>query len=243
MWDVKQKAREFGVNMSEKIVVFDLGGVMVRICRSLKEAGERCGIEVRDEDITLERRAERRAIHAEYERGRIGCEEFFVAIARTTGGKYTPEQFHTMHMNWIIDEYAGVSELIDDLHAAGIATGVLSNTNASHWGQMQGLAADGSVTVPKFPTTTKPMHRHASHLFGLAKPDRAIYHEFAQRTGFAPGQIVFFDDLPENVGAARMAGWKSHVVDHMGDTAGQMRGYLRAEHGIVLSGTGVPPVW
>ncbi len=228
--------------MAVKIVVFDLGGVVVRICRSLKEAGERCGIAVRDEDITPERRAERRAIHAEYERGRIGCEEFFVAIARTTGGKYTPEQFRAMHMSWIIDEYAGVSELIDDLHGAGIQTGVLSNTNASHWGQMQGLATDGRVVVPKFPTTTKPMHRHASHLFGLAKPEVAIYQEFARRTGSAPGEIVFFDDLPENVAAARGAGWTSHVVDHMGDTAGQMREYLRAEHGIVLGGTRDAPV-
>lgn len=221
-----------------KIVVLDLGGVVVRICRSLKEAGERCGIDVRDEDITPERRAERRAIHAEYERGRMGCEEFFVAIARTTGGKYTPEQFRAMHMHWIIDEYAGVSELIDDLHAAGIATGVLSNTNASHWGQMQGLGA----TAPKFPTTTKPMHRHASHLLGQAKPDAAIYHEFAKRTGFAPGAIVFFDDLPENVAAAKGAGWHSHVVDHTGDTARQMRAYLLAEHRIELRGAGALPV-
>ncbi len=225
-----------------KMVVFDLGGVVVRICRSLKEAGARCGIDVADGDITPERRAERRAIHAEYERGRLGCEEFFVAIAQTTGGKYTPEQFRLMHMSWIIEEYAGVRELIDDLHAAGVQTGVLSNTNASHWGQMQGVATDGSATAPKFPTTTKPMHRHASHLFGLAKPEAAIYHEFAKRTGFAPGEIVFFDDLEENVEAARGAGWNAHVVDHMGDTAKQMREHLWREYGIGVRGTGVPPV-
>ena len=49
-------------DMAVKIVVFDLGGVVVRICRSLKEAGERCGIAVRDEDITLERRADRKSV-------------------------------------------------------------------------------------------------------------------------------------------------------------------------------------
>jgi HAD superfamily hydrolase (TIGR01509 family) len=212
--------------MVVKIVVFDLGGVVVRICRSLKEAGERCGIEVREEDITAERRAERRAIHAEYERGRMGCEEFFVAIAKTTGGKYTPEQFRTMHMSWIIEEYAGVAELIDDLHAAGIATGVLSNTNASHWGQMQGVAG---VSAAKFPATTKPQHRHASHLLGVAKPEVGIYREFEKRVGFMPREIVFFDDLPENIRAAHAAGWGGHVIDHMGDTAGQMRSWLRGQ--------------
>jgi glucose-1-phosphatase len=215
--------------MVVKIVVFDLGGVVVRICRSIKEAGERCGVAVRDEDITPEKRSERRAIHAQYERGRIGCDEFFVAIARTTGGKYTPEQFRAMHMNWIIEEYPGVAELIDDLHAAGVSTGVLSNTNASHWGQMQGsIDARGQVIAPKFPATVKPVHRHASHLLGVAKPEAAIYDEFARRTGFAPGQILFFDDLAENIAAARGRGWDGEVVDHTGDTAAQMRGWLRA---------------
>ncbi len=211
-----------------KVVVFDLGGVVVRICRSIKEAGDRCGIAVREEDITPARRAERRAIHAEYERGRMGCDEFFVAIARTTGGRFTPEQFRAMHLAWIIDEYAGVSQLIDDLHGAGVETGVLSNTNASHWAQMQPMPdARGDVIAPKFATPAKPMHKHASHLLGVAKPERAIYEEFARRTGFRPQEIVFFDDLPENVEAARAAGWDARVVDHAGDTAGQMRGILR----------------
>lgn len=210
--------------LDASIVVFDLGGVVVRICRSLKEAGDRCGIEVLEEDIAPARRVERRAIHGEYERGRMGCEEFFVAISKTTGGKYTAEQFRVMHMNWIVEEYAGVGELIDELHAKGVATGVLSNTNASHWGLMQGV--DG-VSAAKFPATTKPQHRHASHLLGVAKPEVGIYREFEKRAGFTPREIVFFDDLPENIAAAHAAGWGGHLIDHLGDTAGQMRNHLR----------------
>jgi HAD superfamily hydrolase (TIGR01509 family) len=69
----------------------------------------------------------------------------------------------------------------------------------------------------------------------LLKPDREIYHAFARATGFdgAPGSrggpehIVFFDDLPENVAAARAAGWQAFRVDHTGDTAAQMGGVLR----------------
>ncbi|HMN40757.1 MAG TPA: HAD family phosphatase [Phycisphaerales bacterium] len=213
------------------LIVFDLGGVIVRICRSLKEAGERCGIDVRDEDITPDKRAERRAIHAHYERGRLTCDAFFTAIAQTTGGRYTPAQFRAMHEAWIIDEYPGVSQLIDDLHAANIPTGVLSNTNASHWAQMQPTPdpAPGRVIAPKFPTPSKPRHIHASHLLGLAKPDAAIYHEFARRTDFAPGSIIFFDDLADNVNAARAAGWQSHLIDHTADPAAQIRTYLAAQ--------------
>lgn len=216
------------MGVANPLIVFDLGGVIVRICRSIKEAGDRCGIVVRDEDIAPQHRAARRAIHARYERGQIECDEFFALISRTTDGRYTPEQFRAMHEAWIIDEYPGVSELIDDLHARGIATGVLSNTNHIHWTlQMQArVGARGEPLPPKFPTTAKPMHRHASHLLGLAKPDPAIYHEFSRRTGFAAGSIVFFDDLLENVEAARGAGWRAHHIDHTGDTAAQMRGHL-----------------
>ena len=140
-----------------------------------------------------------------------------------------------MHEAWIIEEYPGVSELIDHLHAAGISTGVLSNTNASHWAQMQPTPGPmGGIVPPKFPTPAMPMHKHASHLLGLAKPDAAIYYEFVRRTGFAPGAIVFFDDLPDNVEAARKAGWNAHVVDHAGDTAAEMRSLLHAMHGITV---------
>lgn len=214
-----------------QLIVFDLGGVVVRICRSIKEAGARCAIEVRDEDIAPDRRAQRRAVHARYERGLIGCEEFLQELSQTTDGRYSPAQFRAIHEAWIIDEYPGVSRLIDDLHAAGVATGVLSNTNRIHWEQMQPtVLADGSVRAPKFPTPSKPVHKHASHLLGLAKPDAAIYAEFARRTGFAPESIVFFDDFSENVEAARAAGWTSHLIDHLGDPAGQLREVLRSQH-------------
>jgi FMN phosphatase YigB (HAD superfamily) len=85
----------------------------------------------------------------------------------------------------------------------------------------------GRVIAPKFPTPSKPKHIHASHLLGLAKPDAAIFHEFARRTGFAPASIIFFDDLADNVNAARAAGWQSHLIDHNADPAAQMRAHLR----------------
>lgn len=216
------------------IVVFDLGGVVVRICRSIQEAGRRVGIEIPDEDITPEKRTERKRVHAEYERGLLACDAFFERIALTTSGKYTPAQFRLMHEHWIIEEYPGVNRLIHDLHARGLETGVLSNTNASHWAQMQPMVVDGRERKPKFVTPSLPRHKHASHLLGLAKPQAEIYHTFAQRTGFTPSAIVFFDDLEDNVRAARDAGWHAHRIDHDGDTAAQMREHLRRSHGLSI---------
>ena len=45
----------------------------------------------------------------------------------------------------------------------------------------------------------------------LAKPDPEIYAHADSVYGTGPGDVVFFDDKPENVEAARAHGWDAHV--------------------------------
>ncbi|MER7792835.1 HAD family phosphatase [Streptomyces sp. NPDC097640] len=45
----------------------------------------------------------------------------------------------------------------------------------------------------------------------LAKPDQAIYSEVTNVLGYPPQSIVFVDDRPVNVEAAREAGWNAHT--------------------------------
>ena len=46
---------------------------------------------------------------------------------------------------------------------------------------------------------------------GVAKPDARAYAIAAARLGAEPGRIIFFDDSPTNVEAARQAGLEAHV--------------------------------
>src|SRR5262245_21543407 len=46
-----------------------------------------------------------------------------------------------------------------------------------------------------------------SHEVGLRKPDPAVYELVEARLEVGPGEIVFLDDMPEAVDAARAAGW------------------------------------
>lgn len=41
------------------------------------------------------------------------------------------------------------------------------------------------------------------------KPDAAIFHEAARRFGAAPAELLFIDDVPHNVDAARALGWQA----------------------------------
>lgn len=203
--------------MSVKVVCFDAGGVLVRICRSWEEGCAAVGLDVRARDESETARRARRAANADYQAGRIDEAHFYRVMADASGA-YTPEEIQLVHDAWIIDEYDGVRALVDDLHAdASTTTAVLSNTNASHWHQMG----------PQRSMVVRDVHHpHASHLLGHVKPDEAIYRAFERATGFAPEQILLFDDLPDNVNAAQSAGWKAHLIDHEGDTAAQMRAHL-----------------
>jgi HAD superfamily hydrolase (TIGR01509 family) len=50
-----------------------------------------------------------------------------------------------------------------------------------------------------------------SHEVGLAKPDPAVFALTSERLGVPPGDVVFLDDTPRMVEAARQAGW--HAVE------------------------------
>lgn len=209
-------------------VVFDLGGVIVRIARSWAEGCRAAGIEIRGEEHlgSTEMVARRRELVRAYQEGRISCDEYCRQVAQSTGGHYTPDEIRRVHDAWTMGEYPGVHELVLELRAARILTGVLSNTNHAHWVR---LAPPPDHPAPEYRTPRLVDHLHASHLLGLSKPSLEIYHRFAELTGYRgrEHEIVFFDDLPENVEAARSAGWQAECIDHAGDTAAQMRAHLR----------------
>jgi putative hydrolase of the HAD superfamily len=73
---------------------------------------------------------------------------------------------------------------------------LLSNASDSLPGLLDGaLGLDGLFDVVVI-----------SALFGLAKPDPAIYHLTLDQLGVAPGEAVFIDDLPLNTAAATKLG-------------------------------------
>jgi putative hydrolase of the HAD superfamily len=51
----------------------------------------------------------------------------------------------------------------------------------------------------------------ASCSVGLRKPEAAYFAEVTRRLNRPAAQLVFWDDLQENVDAARLAGWTAHL--------------------------------
>lgn len=214
---------------SVRLVCFDLGGVLVRICRSWQEGCAAAGLEVRpggDDPVLV---ARRRAISQAYSLGQIDCGTCFRALAASTGGRYSPVEIERLHDAWLLGEYPGVGEVVDRLFSnPRVRTGVLSNTNHRHWSR-QLFGAGRRPTA--YPSLARLRNRHASHILGLAKPDPRIYRTYSCSVAVDPERILFFDDLEENVAAAAASGWRAVRIDHTGDTAAQMESALAA-HGV-----------
>ena len=198
-----------------KLICFDLGGVIVRICRSWEEGCAAADVDA-DRDWTPSMTGgEHHRLVLEYSTGRIDSDAFFQKLEALAGGVYTAPEFRRIHDAWIIGEYAGVHTLLSELCDQGAALACLSNTNAAHW-----------EVMASWPALQCLHHQHASHLIGHAKPNREIYDWFVRERRVSPSDIVFFDDLPDNIAAAQALGWDAVQIDHQADTAAQIRAAL-----------------
>lgn len=208
-----------------RCVCFDWGGVLLRICRSWGEGCRAAGLPLRGDHGDKPFANERKGHSELYQLGHLDDAAFFSRVSEAMDGLYTPEEVERVHHAWLLEEYPGVQALIHDLHAAGLATGLLSNTNAAHWRRQFPLQPSGR---PRFAAASLLQHRHASHLLNLAKPGPEIYRAFEAHSHHTPREILFFDDLADNIAAAKALGWNAEQIDHTGDTAAQMRAHLRA---------------
>jgi len=205
--------------MGEQIghVCFDWGGVILQICRSWEEGCTLAGVEVRNKRTAKKVYKKLKALEPRYQTGQMSDKAYFRALSKESEDLYSIDEVAAVHHAWLVEEYDGAGELVDELNDfADLSVGLLSNTNALHWARMD----------EDFPAASRIEHRHASHLFGLAKPDEKAFAAYERRVGASGAQILLFDDSPENIKAAKGFGWHAERIDFTGDTVAQMRTHL-----------------
>lgn len=198
-----------------KLVVFDLGRVLVRICDDWAHACEVAGVAMPTEMSCDALRAFRDLSH-EADRG-LPIGEFCRRLGAALD--LPPADVRRAHDVFTRGHYEGSEALLRDLAARGVQTACLSNTNDNHWALLS--AAPYALHHLN--------HRFASHEIGHRKPSAAIYEHLESATGFSGGDILFFDDLEENVVAAVALGWRGHVVPIVPDPTEFLRERLRQE--------------
>lgn len=211
-----------------RVVCFDLGGVLVRIHDGWRTACDDTGIAYDSILHSDAFRARFRPVLDAQQRGSCSLADASTALAAATDGRYTAEQIATLHASWLQGLYDGVDALIESLDAVDdVVTACLSNTDSSHWERL----ADWRPGAP-YQALGALDHKFASCVLRLAKPERAIYEAVTRALDVRPEQVLFFDDLPHNVEAARAHGWQAERIDPTRETVPQLRAWL-AEHGVL----------
>jgi len=177
-------------------VVFDIGGVLVTAESAALALAPSVGVDLRMfGDAYWHHRPA-------FDQGEVSAAQYWGAIAADVGLELSAEQVerydHVDTTRWA-QLSLGRAELLADVAAAPVRTGILSNAPRSLATRVRaGWGTWASTAV-------------FSAEVGLMKPDARIYELVEDGLGMPGESIAFFDDRPENVATARERGWRAHV--------------------------------
>lgn len=200
--------------MDLKLVVFDIGGVMIEICHTWTQAREAAGLG--GPEPALDRLSHSPFLDA-YQQDDISLEEYCRLLAENL--HITPEQALEVHKGILRKEYEGLYEIVEVLKRGGIKTACLSNTAEIHWQEMH--------RADRFPAFQLLDLRMASHIEKMNKPDPEIYKRVEEAAGVSAEHILFFEDTVRNVEGARAVGWRVRQIDPTAGPSGQIKDELR----------------
>ena len=181
-----------------KVLLFDLGGVLVDwagIDPLLALTAGRLSPE-QARKFWLESAAVR-----DFERGRCGAEEFARATVADLRLTCAPAEFLVQFESWDRGPFPGAVELLAEL-APQYYLACLSNNNELHWRRLR--------QCPGF--LDRFQQRFVSFEIGKIKPDPDVFEYVLARLDAPPASVLFFDDNPECVEAARRLGLRARHV-------------------------------
>lgn len=176
-----------------KFIYFDMGGVLLNydFSKTAKAITVKTGLDGKKviEDLYINHIDQ----WNDFELGAVSPEDFFAMF-------HLPMSFDDLKKayNEIFTLKNDTFRLVKALNAKGMRLGVLSNTSQPHWEYVQS-------TFPELFSQFDVLL--GSHELHLAKPDRQIYLAAAQAAGAEPSEILFFDDLYNNILGAKAAGF------------------------------------
>lgn len=142
-----------------------------------------------------------------HERGELVSEAYFVQLADTLRLAATPAQVEAGWNAIFGPEIIATRRLLQQA-SRRLPCHLFSNTNASH----------AREWLRRYPELVASVERiFLSHEIGLRKPEPAAFAYVCETLELAPQALLFFDDLAENVAAAREAGLQAVLVSAPAD--------------------------
>jgi FMN phosphatase YigB (HAD superfamily) len=188
-------------------LLFDLGRVVLDIDFSKATACWAAHAGCAPSDIV--ERFERGEAYRHHEIGKISDAAYFDSLRALLGIGISDDQFLEGWNAIFAGEMPGIAPLLERA-ARHVPLYALSNTNRPH--------------VEYFSKTYADLLGHFREIYlsstiGLRKPDAAAYDHVVKAIGVPASRILFFDDLAENVEAARARGLHAVQVKSSDDVS------------------------
>ena len=174
--------------------LFDLGNTLIKLAyERVLENVCRAAALGRDELVEI---LEEPGGYRDMERGAVTFREFYDFIVDKADYRGSLHDFRAIWSDFFDGPVAGSEDLLDRIRAK-YRVAFLSNSNEVH-----------AELIPRhFSTLFRKDDRFVfSHRFRVAKPDPEIFRRALEVIGALPQNVVFVDDLLENVLAARSEG-------------------------------------
>jgi len=199
-----------------RVVLFDLGGLLIELSgidTFRAWVGDRFTV-----DEIWRRWLISPAVRA-FEMGHIQPEAFADQLINEFALPVARRELLSSFAAWPRGPNPGAVDLVRRVDRR-CSRGMLSNSNILHWPRVLGEFGLGEVFD----------HHFASHLIGKVKPDLEIFEHVITTLGCEPAEVLFLDDQPLNVGAAREAGIQAIVA-----TGIEQAERILAEHGVLTT--------
>jgi putative hydrolase of the HAD superfamily len=188
-----------------RALLFDLGGVVINFdfAGAFRLWASRAGCDPSE-------LAERFALdepYEQHERGEIPASRYFAALRQSLAIDLSDEDFVEGWNDVYLGVVPGMSEVLT-IAQRYLPLFAFTNSNPTHKSVWEHLYASD---LQPFETI------FVSSDLGARKPDPDAFDLVARRMGFAPGEVLFFDDGAENVVGARAAGMQGVVVASIRD--------------------------
>jgi len=193
-------------NANIKVLLFDLGGVLLKLRDPIETFGLQIGA---DEFKELWLRSP--SVRA-FESGAIDAEAFARSIVVEVELPYDWREFTARFNSWpeqLFDRSLSVLHAIPSAYHRAL----LSNINALHWGRDD---------------IARPLAGCFDGLFlsyqtGLIKPDRGAYELVVESFNCRPDEVLYFDDSLSNVEAAADYGMQAVLANGIGAVTQTLR--------------------
>ena len=182
---------------SKSLLVFDLGNVVLDLNFELFVEGA-AKLSTRSvQDISS--RYIKGELKQQFERGRTTSDNFLKEMAKWL---VWPKSEYDQLKNLWCDIFIRVPEAESSINrfSERYELWLLSDTNELHWQHL----------VSRFPILQEFSKYFLSYQRGLLKSDPGAFNDLIKEARFFGEQILFFDDLPENIAAAKKAGIDAH---------------------------------